>query len=158
MGKGPSDVGIKLVKYRIIAKYHNHNIAYKKHLLRDVAINKIITIRGIYLDVFIMPVYLSINICQMEYLEINAEIYQHKLNEFNQSKLTFIEGIQKMDGYVEFLEKPGKQFNMKIGWNNHKSLLNFMMTEQYKYFRGAIITLSDSNSINIIKKTKEYQK
>jgi len=94
----------------------------------------------------------------MEYLEINAEIYQHKLNEFNQSKLTFIEGIQKMDGYVEFLEKPGKQFNMKIGWNNHKSLLNFMMTEQYKYFRGAIITLSDSNSINIIKKTKEYQK
>ena len=71
-------------------------------------------------------------------------------SEFNQSKLTFIEGLQKIPGYREFIEKPGNQFSMRISWNDHHSLENFMETDLYKFFHGAIITLGITNEIKVL--------
>jgi hypothetical protein len=85
----------------------------------------------------------------MEYLEIAASISMQKLNEFNQSKLYFIEHVGKFEGYNGFVEKPGRNFNMRIGWNDHDSLVAFMKSEPYKFFHGAMITLSENNSIRI---------
>ena len=87
----------------------------------------------------------------MEYLEIKADISQQKLNEFNQSKLFFIESLQKIEGYQGFKEKPGVAFEMRIGWASHLSLIRFLKSECYRFFHGAIITLSDSNNIEIVK-------
>lgn len=90
----------------------------------------------------------------MVYLDLKADFLPQKLNEFNQSKISFIENIQKMEGYSGFKEKPGSMFKMKIGWENMKLLKHFMETEEYKFFHGAIVTLSKSNSIEIIRSTK----
>ncbi len=86
----------------------------------------------------------------MVFLEIEAEILTHKHFEFSQSKLAFISDIQKAPGYLNFFEKHGTQFKMRITWENYKSLSNFLKTEQYKFFHGAIITLGNSYHVNII--------
>ena len=83
-------------------------------------------------------------------LEISADISQSKMLEFNQSKLLFIDKLQSMDGYSGFKEKTGNTFMMKINWTNRKSLNNFMKSENYRIFRGAIITLSKTESTKIL--------
>lgn len=82
-------------------------------------------------------------------LEINAEILLSKLQEFNQSKLSFINSLQKFTGYIGFTEKPGQNFHIQINWKNRESLDEFINTEQYRVFHGAIITLSKTNSNKI---------
>lgn len=85
----------------------------------------------------------------MIHLEIKAVILINKLLEFNQSKMAFIENLQNTEGYLSFKEKPGDTFQMKISWNSRKSLDKFIKSEYYRIFRGAIITLSGTNSIRI---------
>ena len=82
-------------------------------------------------------------------LETKAVILINKLLEFNQSKMAFIGNLQNIAGYLGFTEKPGDTFQMKISWNSRKSLDKFMKSEHYRVFHGAIITLSETNSIRI---------
>jgi hypothetical protein len=84
----------------------------------------------------------------MVYLELSAEILPTKLLEFNQSKLSFINGLHKIKGYSGFREKRCLDFNMQISWQNKSCLEDFMNTEHYIFFRGAIITLSCNYKIN----------
>ena len=91
----------------------------------------------------------------MIYLEIKAVILINKLLEFNQSKMAFIENFQNTEGYLGFTEKPGDTFQMKISWNSRKSLDKFIKSEYYRIFRGAIITLSETNSIRISNKSNK---
>lgn len=86
----------------------------------------------------------------MVILEISADISQSKMLEFNQSKLLFIDKLQSIDGYSGFTEKTGNTFVIKINWNNRKSLNNFMKSESYRIFHGAIITLSKTESTKIL--------
>ena len=90
--------------------------------------------------------------------EIRAEILTNKLHEFNQSKMVFIENLQNTEGYLGFTEKPGDAFQMKISWKSRRLLDKFIKSEHYRVFRGAIITLSHTNSIEItIERKKENQ-
>ena len=82
-------------------------------------------------------------------LEISATIAASKLLEFNQSKLIFIDHLQNFEGYVGFKEKAGKNFIMQIDWESRKTMNAFLDSEDYRFFHGAIITLSKSNSIKI---------
>ena len=86
----------------------------------------------------------------MVYLELSAEVLPTKLLEFNQSKLSFINGLHAIKGYSGFTEKRSLDFNMQISWQNKSCLEDFMNTEHYRFFRGAIITLSSKNETNII--------
>lgn len=86
----------------------------------------------------------------MIYLEVSATISPHKLFEFNQSKMVFINNLQKTEGYTGFTEKPGNKFQIKIYWNSRKSLDAFMKSELYCIFHGAVITLSQWNSTQIL--------
>jgi len=86
----------------------------------------------------------------MVYLELSAEILPTKLHEFNQSKLTFIDGLHGIKGYSGFTEKRCLDLNMQIAWQNKGSLEDFLSTEHYRFFRGAIITLSSKNEIKIV--------
>jgi len=85
----------------------------------------------------------------MEYLKIKADISIQKINEFNQSKLSFINGLSQIEGYSGFTEKTGQQINITIGWINRKSLDRFLETDLYRLFHGALITLSTSINIDI---------
>lgn len=82
-------------------------------------------------------------------LEIKAVILINKLLEFNQSKMAFIDKLQNTEGYIGFTEKPGDTFQMEISWRNKKLLDKFIKSEQYRVFRGAIITLCQTNIIQI---------
>lgn len=82
-------------------------------------------------------------------LEIEADILVNKHLEFSQSKLAFINDIQRAPGYVNFLEKPGRTFQIKVSWENKACIDNFMQSEQFHFFKGAIITLSGKNTIRI---------
>ena len=84
----------------------------------------------------------------MVYLELSAEILPTKLHEFNQSKLSFINGLHTIKGYSGFTEKRSLDLNMQIAWQNKESLESFLSTEHYRFFRGAIITLSCNYKIN----------
>jgi len=86
----------------------------------------------------------------MVHLEINAQISPTKQLEFNQSKMSFIQALPKVKGYSGFIEKRGTNFQIKISWLDRASLDNFFKTDYYKFFRGAIITLSSQNETNII--------
>ena len=86
----------------------------------------------------------------MVYLELSAGILPTKLLEFNQSKLSFINGLHTIKGYSGFTEKRSLDFNMQIAWQNKGSLEDFLSTEHYRFFRGAIITLSSKNEIKIV--------
>lgn len=81
---------------------------------------------------------------------MEAVILQHKMNEFNQSKHSFIDGLPKFMGYSGFTEKQGQQFYMRIVWKDRNSRKKFMESDLYRYFRGALITLSKSNRIKIV--------
>ena len=90
----------------------------------------------------------------MVFLEIEADILTSKHFEFSQSKLAFINEIQKAPGYVNFKEKPGNSFHINVSWENEHSLNEFVKSEEFHYFKGALITLSDKNSILISKENK----
>lgn len=91
----------------------------------------------------------------MVFLEIKADILQNKHFEFSQSKLAFINDIQKAPGYVNFMEKPGTSFQIKVSWDNQSSMENFMQSEEFHFFKGAIITLSEKNTISITQKEQK---
>ena len=80
-------------------------------------------------------------------LVIVASISTGKTVEFNQSKLQFIEGVQKFNGYNGFTEKQGAPFQMEIYWHDKNSMDMFMGADIYRVFHGAIVTLSDRNSV-----------
>ena len=84
-------------------------------------------------------------------LEIVAVILTNKMMEFNQSKMNFVENLQNAEGYLEFTEKHGNEFQIKISWKSRKVLDIFMKSEHYRIFNGAIITLSNTNSTRIFK-------
>mgnify|MGYP002639835565 CR=1 FL=1 len=90
----------------------------------------------------------------MTKLEIIAAVSMGKMVEFNQSKIYFIEGIQKFVGYMGFTEKQGNTFQILISWKDRKSLDLFLESDLYRIFHGAIITLSKRNSIKISKDIK----
>lgn len=83
-------------------------------------------------------------------LQISADISQNKLVEFNQSKHSFINELQQVDGYSGFTEKPGNPFLIKIMWKDRTSLNKFIKSEFYHVFNGALITLSKSESTQIL--------
>lgn len=86
----------------------------------------------------------------MVYLDITALISTTKIKEFNQSKMSFIDEIQRIDGYIGFTEIPGNYFQIKIMWEDMNSLNKFMNSETYSIFHGAIITLSKNKNIKIL--------
>lgn len=93
----------------------------------------------------------------MVFLEMSASISSGKMLEFNQSKLQFIDRVQKTSGYSNFIEKQGPAFQIKISWINRESLDKFINSELFHIFRGAIVTLSDKNSVIIVdRKTSVY--
>ena len=86
----------------------------------------------------------------MVQLQIYATIAHNKLLEFNQSKMTFINALQKVEGYRNFIEKQGEKFEIMIVWNSQSSLNQFLKSDLYKIFRGSLITLSNSFKSNIL--------
>ena len=85
----------------------------------------------------------------MEQLEIFASIRKEKLNEFNQSKLLFLDGLRKLDGYEGYTENPGGNYHLCINWNSRLTLDAFLDSELYRFFHGAIMTLGIRNNILI---------
>ncbi len=85
----------------------------------------------------------------MEQLEIFASIRKEKLPEFNQSKLTFLEGLRKIDGYDGYAENPGADYHLCINWNNRSKLESFLSSELYCFFHGAIMTLGSVKKVQI---------
>jgi len=88
-------------------------------------------------------------------LEISATIAASKLLEFNQSKLIFIDHLQNFEGYVGFKEKAGKNFIMQIDWESRKTMDAFLDSGDYRFFHGAIITLSKKFNTHIIDDAKD---
>lgn len=88
----------------------------------------------------------------MEQLEIFASIRKEKLNEFNQSKLTFLDGLRKVDGYDGYTENPGANYHLCINWNKRAHLDAFLNSELYRFFHGAIMTLGSMKEV-LIKST-----
>jgi len=88
-------------------------------------------------------------------LEISATIAASKLLEFNQSKLIFIDHLQNFEGYVGFKEKAGKNFIMQIDWESRKTMDAFLDSGDYRFFHGAIITLSKNFNTHIIDDAKD---
>ena len=93
----------------------------------------------------------------MVFLEIQADIFTNKQLEFSQSKLAFINDVQKSLGYVNFLEKPGYQFEIQISWDNRKSLDEFIKSDRFHFFKGALVALSKKNTITISKEEIKNQ-
>jgi hypothetical protein len=87
-------------------------------------------------------------------LEICATIATSKMREFNQSKLTFIDRLQNFEGYSGFREKAGEKFVMQIDWESRKTMHTFLDSEDYRFFHGAIITLSENHKTHLIDKKK----
>ena len=87
-------------------------------------------------------------------LEICASIAASKLHEFNQSKLIFIDRLQHFEGYVGFREKAGHKFVMQIDWESRKTMNAFLDSEDYRFFHGAIITLSENYQTHLIDNKK----
>jgi hypothetical protein len=83
-------------------------------------------------------------------LEICASIAASKMLEFNQSKLIFINRLQNFDGYAGFREKAGNKFVMQIDWESRKTMNAFLNSEDYRFFHGAIITLSKNHKTHLI--------
>ena len=73
--------------------------------------------------------------------EIQANITPSKLVEFNQSKMSFILDVMKMKGYAGFTEKQADHFWMIINWDTNDNLNDFLKSDSYKFFHGAVITL-----------------
>ena len=93
----------------------------------------------------------------MVLLEIRADILTNKYFEFSQSKLAFINDLQKANGYLTFTEKLGEKFDIRISWADKKSLKLFMDSENFHFFRGAILTLGKPDTI-IINKVESRKK
>ena len=91
----------------------------------------------------------------MACLEIVAVIRTNKLREFNQSKMSFVDKLQNAEGYLGFIEKQGKEFQIKISWKSQKASDVFMKSEYYRIFNGAIITLSETHSTRIFKENSK---
>ena len=87
-------------------------------------------------------------------LEICATIAASKMLEFNQSKLLFIDRLQNFEGYAGFKEKAGDKFVMRIDWESRKNMNAFLDSEDYRFFHGAIITLSENHKTHLIEKKK----
>ena len=85
----------------------------------------------------------------MIYLEVTAKIFPYKMFEFDQSKIVFIGHLQSAEGYIDFTEKTGNKFQIKIAWRSKKFIDAFMRSEFYRVFHGAVITLSQSYNIQI---------
>jgi hypothetical protein len=88
-------------------------------------------------------------------LEICATIATSKMLEFNQSKLIFIDRLQNFEGYAGFKEKAGEKFVMQIDWESRKTMDAFVDSEDYRFFHGAIITLSKKFNTHIIDDNKD---
>ncbi len=93
----------------------------------------------------------------MALLEIKAGIRSNKQLEFSQSKLAFISELQKASGYLDFKEQRGEQFHIIISWADQQSLNDFLGSEVFSFFRGAIVTLGSPDSL-IIKQNKNNKK
>ena len=85
----------------------------------------------------------------MVLLEISADVHANKHFEFSQSKMAFISDLQKANGYLTFTEKLGEKFHIRISWADKKSLKLFMDSENFHFFRGAILTLGKPDTIII---------
>ena len=86
----------------------------------------------------------------MIFLKIRAEIATNKHLEFSQSKLAFIFDCQMADGFISFIEKPDKGFQIQISWENQQCLSEFMESEKFHFFKGALIALSENNKITVL--------
>jgi hypothetical protein len=85
----------------------------------------------------------------MVLLEIKANILSYKHFEFSQTKLAFISDLQKASGYLDFKEQRGEQFHIIISWADRQSLNDFLGSEVFSFFRGAIVTLGSPDSLII---------
>jgi hypothetical protein len=94
----------------------------------------------------------------MEKIEFKAQFDPSKSIEFQSSKLRFLEMIPLFDGYISFTENGGESFKLSILWKDKSSLLKFLRSEQFHYFRGAIITLGKSVEVLIDEKQLQMNK
>jgi hypothetical protein len=85
----------------------------------------------------------------MVLLDIKANILSYKHFEFSQSKFAFISDLQKASGYLDFKEQRGEQFHIIISWADRQSLNDFLGSEVFSFFRGAIVTLGSPDSLII---------
>ena len=86
----------------------------------------------------------------MVFLEIKANIKTSKHLEFSQVKLSFIYDFQTADGFISFIEKPGYGFQIQISWNDQECLSEFMESEKFHFFKGALVALSKNNKIKVL--------
>ena len=93
----------------------------------------------------------------MENIDIRAKIPYLKLQEFKQSKLSFLEELEGVDGYIGYTESPGEDYNIVIEWKSRQQLDSFLDSELYYFFRGAIQTLGEVSKITV-QSNKEIQK
>jgi hypothetical protein len=94
----------------------------------------------------------------MEKIEFKAQFDQSKSIEFQSSKLRFLEMLKRSDGYINFTENTSGFFNLSILWEDKTSLLKFLRSDQFHYFRGAIITLGKSVEVLIDEKQLQMNK
>ena len=90
----------------------------------------------------------------MIFLEIKAEIPDNKLLEFSQVKLAFIHDFQTANGFISFMEKPGFGYQIQISWKDQQCLNAFMTSQQFHYFKGALMALSKSKQISVMAEEK----
>jgi hypothetical protein len=82
-------------------------------------------------------------------VDIQATITEVKLNEFNQSKLVFLEGLEDVEGYIGYTESPGEKYSISIEWKSRPQLDSFLKSELFHFFKGAIHTLGKLIHVSI---------
>lgn len=85
----------------------------------------------------------------MPCLEIKALISHSKLLEFSQSKMTFLHDLQQVEGFEMFTERQGKEYCINIFWMSRSSMDEFITSETYRFFHGALIALSREHSVSV---------
>lgn len=85
----------------------------------------------------------------MEQILIRASIVEEKMSEFKQSKLTFIEELELVPGYMGYAEIPGTNYQISLQWNSRRELEAFLDSDLYSYFTGAVKTLGSILQVTI---------
>ncbi len=90
----------------------------------------------------------------MKCIDIYASIPVEKKLEFDQNKIEFINELTKQDGYVGFKEDFNKGFHILISWEDDEKLAEFLNSEHFHLFKGALKTISHKNEILIYNTNK----
>ena len=83
----------------------------------------------------------------MKCIDINANIPNEKKPECYQNKIQFINELTNQDGYVDFKEDLRKDFHIVITIEDEKKCNEFMNSDHFHFFQGALKTISHNIEI-----------